>query len=63
MKPGDWVKLGEWTGVLIRRVVPEDEAHREHSKGVPAWWALFIGDQKLMWSYEDQLSLIKKEIR
>ena len=61
MKPGDWVKLGEFTGVLIRRVIPKDKAPTEPS--VPAWWALFIGDQELMWSYEENLCPVKKEIR
>ena len=63
MKVGDWVKLGEFTGVLVRPVIPRDKVYTVASEDFPAWWALFIGDQELMWSYEENLCPVKKEIR
>ena len=60
MKVGDWVQLGEYIGVLVRPVIPKDKAHTHQTQGEPAWWTLFIGDQELMWSYEEELTLITK---
>ena len=60
MKIGDWVKLGEFTGVLVRPVIPKDKEYTHQTEGIPAWWTLFIGDQELMWSYEDTLLPIQK---
>jgi len=61
VKVGDWVQLGEYIGVLVRPVVPGDHAYVMQTHGNPAWWALFLGDQELMWSYEDTLLPIQKE--
>ena len=60
MKVGDWVQLGEYIGVLVRPVVPEDDAYVMQTHGHRAWWALFLGDKELMWSYEDTLLPIQK---
>ncbi len=49
-------------GVVLRKLQYDDDdilAARQWS-GDPAWWIQFINDDGPTWSYEEELTLVKK---
>ena len=62
MRPGDLVKYGSLTlGILMRKLQYEtDDDEAQNWDGEPAWWIQFVDDEGPMWSYEEELTLVKK---
>ena len=61
MKIGDLVKCGNAAlGLLLRKLQYETEDESQNWDGETAWWIQFIDDEGPMWSYEEELTLIKK---
>ena len=61
MKVGDLVNCGSLVlGILLRKLQYETEDESQNWDGEPAWWIQFIDDEGPMWSYEEELTLIKK---
>jgi len=61
MKIGDLVKCGSCAlGVLLRKLQYETVDESQNWDGETAWWIQFIDDEGPMWSYEEELTLIKK---
>lgn len=72
MKIGDLIMYGtksHWKlhgdlGILLRKLQYENEtdvdaAQNWNGESV-AWWIQFINDEGPMWSYEEELTLVKK---
>ena len=73
MKPGDLVTYGGAgptlrstrhagnLGILMRKLQYEtDDDEAQNWDGEPAWWIQFVDDEGPMWSYEEELTLVKK---
>jgi hypothetical protein len=61
MKIGDLIRCGNRdVGILLRKLQYETEDESQNWDGEPAWWIQFIDDEGPMWSYEEELTLIKK---
>ena len=65
MRPGDLIRYGfagDCLGVLLRKLQYEtdDDAAQNWNGESAAWWVQFIDDEGPMWSYEEELTLVKK---
>jgi hypothetical protein len=73
MKPGDLVTYGGGgptlrsirragnLGILMRKLQYEtDDDEAQNWDGEPAWWIQFVDDEGPMWTYEEELTLVKK---
>ena len=61
MKIGDLVRCGNRdVGILLRKLQYETDDESQNWNGETAWWIQFIDDEGPMWSYEEELTLVKK---
>ena len=71
MKTGDLVRYGGLPsnplfpgciGVVLRKVHygEDDVIATRNWDGAAAWWIQFVNDDKPTWSYEEELTLVKK---
>ena len=65
MKIGDLVRYGfagACLGVLLRKLQydSDDDLGASNWDGEPAWWIQYINDEGPTWSYEEELTLVKK---
>ena len=69
MKAGDLVRYGGipgcathpgCLGVLLRRLQYHSDSDNTAWDGDPAWWIQFVNDAGPTWSYDIELTLVKK---
>tara|TARA_Y100000310_G_C20093697_1_gene539444 strand:+ start:143 stop:334 length:192 start_codon:yes stop_codon:yes gene_type:complete len=61
MKIGNLVRYGGALGILLRKLQYEnDDDVGQNWDGDPAWWIQYIGDERALWSYEEELTLVAK---
>jgi hypothetical protein len=70
MKPGDLIRFGGLSGspdfpgvlgVLLRKLQYDtDDDEAQNWDGMAAWWVQFMNDPGPTWSYEEELTLVKK---
>ena len=61
MRPGDLVKCGSRVlGILLRKLQYETDDDAINWDGESAWWIQFVNAEGPMWSYEEELTLVKK---
>jgi len=61
MKIGNLVRYGGGLGILLRKLQYEnDDDVGQNWDGEAAWWIQYIGDERALWSYEEELTLVAK---